>query len=135
MSDNSSEKKLKVLETLSLTDYCYYKNEIDLVDKILSVYSITGKSKKDQLRKFEKDVLNYYMRFGYSTETKRLIEEELGKSPDSITQATFFLTRKGYLEQSKTNFSKKRLSKDLLRFRDGFISGNKKMLILGFKRK
>jgi hypothetical protein len=68
---------------------------------------------KNQLRKFEKDVLNYYMRFGYSTETKK----------------------KKYLIDSKTNMSKKKLNKDLQILKDNFIDGKKKVLAIGFKRK
>ena len=135
MADTKSDNKLRALERLSLADYCYYNNEIDLVDKLLSLYSITRKSKKNQLRKFEKDILIYYMRFGYSAATKKLIQDELGKSKDSITQATFYLAKKGYLDQNPTNFSKKKLSKDLVRFKEGFVGGTKTMLVLGFKRK
>jgi hypothetical protein len=135
MQSKNDNSRLQVLDKLSLADRCFYKNEIDLVDKLLSIYSITKKDKKQQLRKFEKDVLNYYMRFGYSPETKKKLIEDLKKSSDSITQATFYLTKKGYLVQNERNFAKKSLSKDLLRFSEAFVSGDKVMLVLAFKRK
>tara|TARA_R100000656_G_scaffold123143_4_gene99375 strand:- start:758 stop:1174 length:417 start_codon:yes stop_codon:yes gene_type:complete len=126
-----------------LSDFCIYKNEVDFVDKLLSIYSAMNSSKptkkdKDktsQLRQFEKDVLIYYIRFGYSTETKKRISKELGKTLDSVTQANFHLTNKGYLVSSKTNHSNKKLNKEMQRIRDGFILGNKKILAIGFKRK
>lgn len=114
---------------------CTYKHQIDFVDKLITIYSTIAMDEKNQLRKFEKDVLNYYMRFGYSTETKKKITEDLGKSPDTITQATFYLKKKKYLVDSKTNMSKKKLNKDLQMLKDNFIDGKKKVLAIGFKRK
>lgn len=128
---SSSDKKDKLV----FPSLCRYKNEIDYVDKLITIYSVAKMGKDEQLRKFEKEVLNYYMRFGYSTETKKIITEDLGKSPDTITQATFYLKKKGYLVDSKTNMSKKRLSKGLQEIKDDFIDGSKKILAIGFKRK
>ena len=113
---------------------CSYKNEIDFVDKLITIYSVILMKDSGKLRKFEKDVLNYYIRFGYSSNTKKIITKELGKSPDTITQATFYLKKKGYLVDSRTNLSKKNLNKDLQTIRDAFIDGNKKILVVGFKR-
>lgn len=135
--------KNPLINEVILSDFCFYKNEVDFVDKLLSIYSAINSSKptkKDkektsQLRKFEKDVLIYYIRFGYSTETKKRISKELGKSLDAVTQANFHLTNKGYLVASKTNHSNKKLNKDMQRLRDGFVLGNKNILAIGFKRK
>tara|TARA_R110000796_G_scaffold233449_1_gene351985 strand:+ start:616 stop:1005 length:390 start_codon:yes stop_codon:yes gene_type:complete len=114
---------------------CRFKNEIDFVDKLITIFSTITMTEKYQLRKFEKDVLNYYMRFGYSSDTKKRIKAELDKSSDTITQATFYLKKKGYLIDSKTNMSKKSLSKGLQAIKDNFIDGNKKVLAIGFKRR
>lgn len=114
---------------------CRYKNEIDFVDKLISIYSITSKKSDEQIRKFEKDVLIYYMRFGYSSDTKKKISIALKKSLETITQATFFLKEKGYLVDSKSNFSRKELCKDLQEMKDNFLDGDKKILAIGFKRK
>lgn len=114
---------------------CHYKNEIDFVDKLITIYSVISMSAENQLRKFEKDVLNYYMRFGFSTETKKKIEAVEGKSSETITQATFYLRKKGYLVNSKTNMSKKTLNKDLRILKEEFIDGKKKILAIGLKRK
>jgi hypothetical protein len=114
---------------------CTYKHEVDFVDKLITIYSTIAMDEENQLRKFEKDVLNYYMRFGYSPETKKKITQALGKSPETITQATFYLKKKKYLVDSKTNMSKKKLNKDLQIIKDNFIDGKKKVLAIGFKRK
>lgn len=129
------QHSLEKHEDIVYADWCVYKNEIDFVDKILSIYSIVKMDNNNQLRKFEKDVLSYYIRFGYSTETKKRIKRELSKSKETITQATFYLSKKGYLIPSKTNMSQKKLNADLDRLRKGFMDGQKKILALGFKRK
>lgn len=122
-------------EELIHADFCIYKHQIDYADKLLSIYAIINMGDSDQLRKFEKDILNYYFRYGYSVETKKRIKKELKKKSDTITQATFYLSKKGYLIQSKTNFSQKTLNKDLQRLRENFILGNKKIMAIGFKVK
>ena len=114
---------------------CNYKNDIDFVDKLISIYSIVHLKKADKLRKFEKDILNYYMRFGYSTQTKKRIAKELRKSAESVTQTTFHLKNKGLLINSKTNFSTKKLNEELQEIKDFFIDGDKKVLAIGFLRK
>ena len=122
-------------EEIIHADFCLYKNQIAYVDKLITIYSIIKMDKDSQLRNFEKDVLNYYLRFGYSTDTKKKIREIEKKSLDTITQATFYLKKKGYLIQSKTNFSQKTLNKDLERIRRDFVVGNKKVWAIGFKMK
>lgn len=128
-----SETNLKNLQMYPLI--CNYKDSIDFVDKLLTIYSVIAMDKDSQLRKFEKDVLAYYIRFGYSSNTKKMIEGDLGKSSETITQATFYLKKKGYLVDSKTNMSRKNLNKDLQRLRDNFINSNSKLMAVGFKRK
>lgn len=114
---------------------CPYKNQIELVDKLILIYSIIVMNKNNSLRKFERDVLNYYIRYGFSLETKKKINKELGKSMETITQATFFLAKKGYLIKSKTNLTNKYLNPELQSIRDNIIEGDKKILAVGFKRK
>lgn len=115
--------------------FCYYESEVDYVNIIITVYAATHMDDGNQLRPFEKDVLNYYVRFGYDTATKKRAQKELGKSYATITQATFFLAKKGYLINSRHNLSKKKLNKDLEKLREGFLNGDKKVWALGFRRK
>lgn len=127
---SSSAKRKELMHPLIYN----YKNEIEFVDKLITIYSTVAMKADKQLRKFEKDVLNYYMRFGFSTNTKKIIQSELGKTPDTITQATFYLKKKGYLVDSRTNMSKKNLNKDLQALKESFIDGDKKILAIGLKR-
>lgn len=114
---------------------CSYKNKVDYVDRIILTYSVTSMTPDNQLRKFEKEVLNYYMRFGYSTETKKKAQKGLKKNYEAITQATFHLSKKGYLITSKTNLSNKNLNKELIEIKKNLIDGNHKVMAVIFKRK
>lgn len=115
------------------TNYCHYKNEVDLVNKLLSIYSIV---KKDgDLRDFEKKVLNYYIRKGYSSETKKQISKELNLKDRNLNQTNYHLTKKGYLKQSSRNQKHKKLNKELQEIRDLFIEGKIKVYTIGFKQK
>lgn len=115
------------------TNHCFYKNEVDLVDKLLNIYSIVKKN--NNLRKFEREVLNYYIRKGYSSETKKQIKKELGKKARNLNQTNYHLKRKGYLKQSSKNQKDKKLNKELQEIRDMFIGGKTKVYVVGFKQK
>jgi len=122
------EKKLSFY-----TNYCSFKNEVDLVNKLLSIYSIVKKN--GDLRDFEKKVLNYYIRKGYSSETKKQIVKELGLKQRNLNQTNYHLTNKGYLKQSTKNQKNKSLNKDLQEIRDLFVQGKTRTYVIGFKQK
>lgn len=115
------------------TNYCSYKNEVDLVNKLLSIYSIVKKN--GDLRDFERKVLNYYIRKGYSTETKDQIRKELGLKQRNLNQTNYHLTNKGYLKQSTKNQKNKSLNKELQEIRDLFVQGKTRAYVVGFKQK
>lgn len=115
------------------TNYCSYKNEVDLVNKLLSIYSIVKKN--GDLRDFERKVLNYYIRKGYSTETKDQIRKELGLKQRNLNQTNYHLTNKGYLKQSTKNQKNKSLNKELQEIRDLFVAGKTRAYVVGFKQK
>lgn len=123
-----TEKKLSFY-----TNYCSFKNEVDLVNKLLSIYSIVKKN--GDLRDFEKKVLNYYIRKGYSTETKKQIVKELGLKQRNLNQTNYHLTNKGYLKQSTKNQKNKSLNKELQEIRDLFVQGKTRTYVIGFKQK
>jgi len=129
------KKKTPTLSELMFPSMCRYKNEVDFIDKLVSIFAIINLKEGEKLRNFEKDVLNYYVRYGYSRTTKKLITEELGKSPATITQATFYLKKLGFVVDSKTNFSDKHLCEDLQSISDALLKGNKHILAIGLKRK
>lgn len=115
------------------TNFCSYKNEVDYINKLLSIYSIVKKN--GDLRDFERKVLNYYIRKGYSAETKEQIRKELGIKPKNLNQTNYHLTKKGYLKNSTRNQKQKSLHKELQEIRDLFIKGKTKIYVVGFRQK
>lgn len=119
------------------------ENEVDMVNKILAIYALTKEndvppkdSKIDnyKLRKYERDVLNYYVRYGYSDETKTMIEEDMKKKRNAITQVDFTLKEKGYLEDKKNNYRDKQLNPYLENIRKKFILEKKRVYAIHFKK-
>ncbi len=108
-----------------------YKNEIDLIDKILCVYSI---SQKVSLRNFERLILVYYIRSGYSKETKEFIKEDTGKKDGDIRVADVHLREKGYLMSSEKNLRMSKLSPDMESIRTSFIKNKKQVYVLAFQK-
>lgn len=108
-----------------------YRNEIDLIDKILKVYSI---SQDNPLRNFERLILIYYIRSGYSKETKEFIKEDTGKKDGDIRVADVHLRDKGYIVTSDNNMRMSKLSKDMESVRDSFIKNKKEIYVLAFKK-
>ena len=45
-------------------NYSKFKNEIELIDKVLSIYTIIKYEGKEQLRNYEKNILIYYVQIG-----------------------------------------------------------------------
>lgn len=120
-----------------------YKNEVDLVNKLLTMYSLTkendvpkpgSKIENFKLRTFERDVLNYYVRYGYSEETKQMIAEDMGKKSNAITQTDFHLKEKGYLEDLENNYRMKRLNPYLEEIRRKFILEKRRVYAVHFKK-
>jgi hypothetical protein len=108
-----------------------YKNEIDLIDKILRVYSI---SQEVSLRNFERLILVYYIRSGYSKETKEFIKEDTGKKDGDIRVADVHLREKGYLMSSEKNLRMSKLSPDMESVRTSFIKNKKQIYVLAFQK-
>jgi hypothetical protein len=108
-----------------------YKNEIDLIDKILKVYSIT---QDRPLRNFERLILIYYIRSGYNKETKEFIKEDTGKKDGDIRVADVHLREKGYLSKHPKNLRLSNLSPDMNSIRESFIINKKEMYVLLFQK-
>lgn len=105
-----------------------FKNQVELVDKLLRIYDLSkednksdGKRKPKNLRNFERQVLNYYIRYGYSKETKNLIGQDTGKTLNYIVQTDFQLKEAGYLEDMENNYRMKKLNPVLEKIREDFI--------------
>lgn len=100
-----------------------YTNDLELIELILTIYSV---GKFINLRGFEKTVLKYYIKYGYSDEAKQYIKEDELKTDQDIRTADVNLRKKGFLLLGKTNFRKSTLSDEMETLRKCFIekSGN-----------
>lgn len=108
-----------------------YKSDLDKIEKILTIYSIV---KEIKFRDFEKDVLKYYLVYGYSKETQEMVREDLGKSDVNIRVTDTWLRKNGFLNIGISNKRKSSLSKDMEMMRKDFILDKKDVYALIFKR-
>lgn len=108
-----------------------YKSDLDKIEKILTIYSIV---KEIKFRDFEKDVLKYYLVYGYNKETQEMIMEDLGKSDVNIRVTDTWLRKNGFLNLGVNNKRKSSLSKDMEMMRKDFIVDKKDVYALIFKR-
>ena len=108
-----------------------YKSDLDKIEKILTIYSIV---KEIKFRDFEKDVLMYYLVYGYNKETQEMIMEDLGKSDVNIRVTDTWLRKNGFLNLGVNNKRKSSLSKDMEMMRKDFILDKKDVYALIFKR-
>lgn len=108
-----------------------YKSDLDKIEKILTIYSIV---KEIKFRDFEKDVLKYYLVYGYNKETQEMIMEDLGKSDVNIRVTDTWLRKNGFLNIGVNNKRKSSLSKDMEMMRKDFILDKKDVYALIFKR-
>lgn len=112
---------------------CEFKNEVDLVDKILSIYSIIKKN--NDLRKFERNILNYYLRKGLTEDTKKLIKKELNINSSNLTQVNYYLRNKDYIVKDTKNHNKDHLCKELEDIRNSIILKKNRIYSVGFNQK
>ena len=120
-----SDKSIPAINGLS------YKSDLDKIEKILTIYSIV---KEIKFRDFEKDVLKYYLVYGYNKETQEMIMEDLGKSDVNIRVTDTWLRKNGFLNLGVNNKRKSSLSKDMEMMRKDFILDKKDVYALIFKR-
>lgn len=108
-----------------------FKNEIELIDKILSFYSIAKFDEESRLRPYEKNILIYYIRKGITEETLESVCEDRGIKKNYLHKINKDLRDKGYLITSQNNFRKFGLNQELEDIRENFI--NKKFKDYWFK--
>ena len=109
-----------------------YKNDLDLIEKLLQCYSIMQEA---PLRKFELTVLKYYIKYGYGDEAKSYIREDENKTRQDIRTADTHLRKNGYLLHGDVNLRKSSLSNDMEGLRKSFIIDKKNLYVLNFKKK
>lgn len=108
-----------------------YSNELDLITKVLRIYSITRLNTK--LVKKEEEVLVFYIKYGYSKDTKDLIKEELDMKSTHLNQLNYNLQKKGFLVTDGYNRQKKHLSNSLEQIRKSFLEDKLDTFVIKFK--
>lgn len=100
-----------------------YKDKLDLLKKVLRIYAsvININTNKNYLRPRLVDVLAFYILFGYTKDTKKLILESLKMDIKNLNQINSELTKKKFLIRDANNFTKKHISKELEGLNDYFI--------------
>lgn len=88
-----------------------YTTEYELYVKMIEIANIV---KDWGLTKYQIDILTFYLIYGYSTETKKLILEHTTiKSIDSLNTQNYQISKKGILVPDKRNKNNKNLSYEL----------------------
>lgn len=104
---------------------CNYSHDLQKLEKVLTIYSIC---KDKPIRPFEKKVLIYYLKFGYSPETKKIIVEDTGKRPEYVNTTNTFLREKGFLVENR--YEECHLSPDMEMLKKFFVEENKKIYVV-----
>jgi len=112
---------------------CEIKNEIDLVERIISIYSIIKFTGSDRLREFEKNILVYYVRKGISDDTLDMVCADLNKKKNHLHGINKQLRDKGYLITCRNNMRKFELNEDLKSIRQTFIEKKYRLYTIGFR--
>lgn len=113
-----------------------YSNTIELLDTMLSVYSLTALKKP--LSDRERQVLREYILNGYSTKTKKALKISLKINDSNLNTLNYKLKQKGFLLNHPTNQKLKELNKDLTEIKNVFMSEDdtaRKLLIINTIRK
>ena len=108
-----------------------YKNDLDLIEKILMCYSIM---QDKPLRKFEMTVLKYYIKYGYCQEAEDYIKDDENKKAGDIRVANVHLRNNGYLLHGVDNLRKSKLSSDMEKVRKSFVEEKKNLYVIHFER-
>lgn len=103
--------------------------DLDKLDKIVTIYCLMNNIK---IRGFEKDVLVYYLKYGYSDETREIISEDTGKELKYINTTNTFLRDKGFIEKGVNNQRKSSLSAEMEKLRDQFVLNGCNGVFIGF---
>jgi hypothetical protein len=99
-----------------------YTTDIDLLDRIIAIFSVV---QRKILTKQEKNVLRYYLNFGYNKQVINSIMLGLNINKRHLTQINHHLQKKNYLSRHPTNFKEKVVSEVLVNMKDMFFSASK----------
>lgn len=112
------------------------ENDIELLTGIINLYCLAKQLKLGDDKKLRNKLivlLSYYVKYGYSKDTKNLAAESLNTTHLNINTMNSELTKKGYLLVDSMNHHKKYLNKELEQLRNYYLKDNKvKILAVAF---
>ena len=107
-------------------------NEIEVLSALVQLYStsVLLRKGKDRLRNKLTELLAYYIKYGYSKETKELAMDSMNTSSYNINVMNSELTRLEYLITSNTNFHDKELNGELKSLADYYKNPSEDKLFI-----
>lgn len=105
------------------------KTDLEKLGKIVTIYCLMNNIK---IRGFEVDVLVYYLKYGYSDETRSMISEDTGKNITYINTTNTHLRDLGFIEKGVNNLRKSKLSEEMEKLRKQFITDGNNGVFIGF---
>lgn len=108
-----------------------YKNDLEFLNIVINIYSLV--KLRESLTKKQKDVLRYYLKSGYSDETKNAIRLDFKIKKTHLNQINWALNKKGFLKKHPTNERSKVVSEELIKLRDSFLKDGISMYTVIFQ--
>lgn len=134
IKDTHYKDTLHKLKSMMVRSEVKYTDDINLADKIISIYSIMNKEKNSRILPFEKSVLVYYVLFGFSKESKETVKKALKKNENQLNTTNSNLRSKGYLHKDNRNKTNGYVSKDLVEMVHTFLNDKSKVLVTVFTK-
>lgn len=108
------------------------ENEIEVLSAMVQLYaaSVTVRRDKKPLRKKLASLLAYYMKYGYSKDSKEIAASSMGVKTTNLNVMNHELTRLGYLIPSTKNFNNKNLHPELEKLSDYYKKGQEESFYL-----
>lgn len=98
------------------------ETDMDVLRKALEIYQIAT-ANKTRLTNAELNLMVYYLRFGYSDQTKDDYRDDTGISPNGLHVLNNKLRDKGYLQKSQIKNNVSFLSNDMESLRKNLMTG------------
>lgn len=106
------------------------EDDFDIVDKMINIYCI-AKNRKITPSLCRK--LVYYIVYGCSKKTRRIIQTKENLKSSNIRQADYQLIKKGFLYRGNKNYNDIRLTEDLIKIKESFLDNKTRNLFVKFE--